>query len=121
MLDLFVFSGSILAILFAFYGNTQFKPWAIFFSAMLFIMIALGLLLTGYETYDHAPITVNRLNSETHTIEFSTNTHTPNINGNWDERILYIYSIVTLIVGAFMGVVAGREANYNRLAKNTKA
>jgi len=117
MLDIFFFIGTILAFVFVIIGQKTYSAWGYFIALILFITMGIGLLTTGYETYDNGNILISDINSTATQITFSTITYTADLAGNAVSQIVYILGTFYIVLGLIFAFLAIKTAADNRAAQ----
>ena len=117
MLDIFFFIGTILAFLFVLIGAKTYSAWGYFIALILFITMGIGLLTTGYDTYDNGAILISDLNSSATQVTFQTLTYTADLSGNASSQIVYVIGLFYIVLGLIFSFLAIKQAADNKSAK----
>ena len=120
MLDIFIIMGVILALFFLVVGKKMFSGWAYFIAAILFLVIGMGLFVTGYQTSDNAPITITETTSTITTITFELTTTNPVLEGTPDEQIVFVFAIFFITLTLILIFLAIQQNMANKAAKETE-
>lgn len=119
MLDIFIIFGTILALLFGLYGLSKNLGWPTVIGAILFLVIGMGIFVTGWETYLGGNVTITS-DGDTDTVSYSPQVFNPVLEGNPNEQVVYSVAIFYLglaLIGVFLAI---REALENRLAQKSE-
>lgn len=117
MLDTFIILGSVLAIIFLFAGKKWLSGWAYFIAAILFLTVGMGLFVTGYQTFDNAPITISDANSTSTIITFELLTTNPVLDGTPNEQIVFVIAIFYITLTLILVFLAIDQRTKNKAAK----
>lgn len=117
MLDVFIFFGTILALVFFGIGKRLTSGWGIFIASVLFLVIGMGIFVSGWETQDKAPITITKISGNVQEITFGTTTFNPIIDGTPVEQIVNAIAIFYVGLGLILTFLALQETMKNRDAK----
>lgn len=114
---MFFYIGTILGFIFFIIGQKLFSAWGFFIALVLFITIGIGLISTGWETYDNSPILIDDLNATTTQITFQTTTHLADLGGTTANQIVYIIGTFYIVLGLVFTFLAMRTAADNKDAQ----
>ena len=117
MLDMFFYIGTILGFIFFIIGQKLFSAWGFFIAVVLFITIGIGLVSTGWETYDNSPILIEDINSTATQINFQTTTYDANISGNASNQMVYVIGHFWIVLGLVFTFLAMKTAASNKAAQ----
>lgn len=99
------------------YGKSSYAPWALFVAAFFFFIAGIGILQTGWETYDGASFTRTINSSTLETYTFTPVTTLASLSGDADNQLLFLAGNL-FIVFTFAFIAMGAwEASKNRDAK----
>ena len=121
VLDIFIIFGTILALIFLFAGKKLFSGWAYFLAAFLFLVIGMGIFVTGYQTYDNAPITITETTSTVSIISFELLTTNPVLEGTPDQQIVFVFAIFYIVLTLILVFMSIEQSMANKAAKETEA
>lgn len=99
------------------YGRTSHTPWAYFVAAFFFFIAGIGILQTGYETYEGGTITLNEVSDTEDTISFEARTITASLSGSADNQILYLAGHIFLVLTLGIFAMGANEAWLNHEAR----
>jgi len=116
MLDMFFYIGTILGFIFFIIGQKLFSAWGYFIALVIFIVIGIGLVSTGWETYDNSPILINDFNANATQITFQTTTYDANISGTASNQMVYVIGHFYIILGLVFTFLAMKTASDNKEA-----
>ena len=117
MLDMFFIIGTILGFIFLIIGQKWKIGWGFLIALILFIAMGIGLLSTGLETYDNAPILMQDLNETATQITFSTTTTLADLSGAAENQIVYIIGLFYIVLGLVFAFLAIKTATDNKAAR----
>jgi len=117
MLDTFFIIGTILAFVFVLIGSKQSSAWGYFVALILFIVMGIGLLTSGWETHSNAPILVQDLNSSATIITFQITTYTADLYGTAVTQIIYVLGTFYVVIGTILAFLSMQIARENKIAK----
>jgi len=117
MLDVFFFIGTILAFLFVLIGAKTYSAWGYFIALILFIAMGIGLLTTGFDTYDNGAIIITDLNATVTQVTFSLLNYSADLSGNASSQIVYIIGLFYIVLGLIFSFLAIKQAADNKSAQ----
>jgi len=117
MMDMFFYIGTLLGFIFFIIGQKLFSAWGFFIALILFITIGIGLLSTGWETYDDSPILIGDINSTATQITFQTTTYEADLSGTAENQIVYVIGLFWIILGLVFTFLAMKTAASNKAAQ----
>lgn len=113
MLLLFAILGGALATV---YGKATYAPWPYFIGAIFFFIAGIGILQTGWETFDGGSFTRTTVGN-TDTFEFQSRTVTASLEGDADNQILWAAGNFLIIMTLGVFLLGARESWLNRQAQ----
>ena len=114
---MFFYIGTLLGFIFFIIGQKLFSAWGFFIALILFITIGIGLLSTGWETYDDSPILIGDINSTATQITFQTTTYEADLSGTAENQIVYVIGLFWIILGLVFTFLAMKTAASNKAAQ----
>lgn len=117
MLDVFIFIGTFLALFFVIVGQKWFSGWAFFISAVLFLVIGMGVFVTGWETQSKSPILIQDINASAQQITFEVNRFAPDLGGDPVSQLVYTIAVFYIGLSLVFIFLAIQQGTKNRDAK----
>jgi len=114
MLDMFFIIGTILGFVFFLIGQKLYSSWGYFIALILFITMGIGLLTTGWVTYDNAGILLSDINSSATQITFQTTTFPADLSGDTSSQIVYVLGIFYIVLGLVFTFLAIKNTTANK-------
>lgn len=106
-----------LALIFLIVGRlTTNSVGGLFAGAVLFILIGVGLLGTGWQTYDNAPIQIDSSENPT-VVTFTILTYPATLEAN---PTLYFFGVACVIMALALILMSLREQRTNAIAKQVQ-
>ena len=115
MLDLAIYLGLFIAILFIVIAHLNFSYGFYWLAAVIFVILSIGILTSGWETYDIPSFVVNDVNKDFATIQAQSTIFPATLSEN---PIYFAVANFFAFVGLALIFIGLQERNKNQVAES---